>query len=1495
MRVGGGVRSICCIAVTYLSCVSVAFAGEILYNGIILPDQWPPLRAPTQEFEEPPYLESPPPVIVIDVGRQLFVDDFLIETTNLVRSAHRPVFHPGNPVIAARTAPDVNAYALPFSDGVWYDANQGLFRAWYWGGTGTGLAYAFSADGENWVRPTLDDPVVPGYPHMVLSPGSGRDSSTVWIDYADPNPAQRYKAFIYTGGGSQDVWFSPDGIKWNIQPFDIYSVSDRTTFFYNPFRQVWVESARNNEFLPDTPERDGYLSRSRSYAESVDLQNWTPDSQHLANTFWTGPDVQDPPYPGTDVPPELYNLDAVAYESVLVGLFSMFHPENGANLVELNVGFSRDGFHWSRPVRGAADDAFIPVTNQEGDWNAYNTQSAGGGFLVVGDELWFYFSGRNTRHGITPLSESNMGMGLAKLRRDGFFSMDAGATEGTLTTRPIHFSGKRLFVNVNNPSGELRAEVLDLNGNVIAPFSKGNSIPVQVDSTRYEVRWNNVTDLSAVASGQVKLRFYLTSGELYSFWITDDPNGASFGYVAAGGPGFTGPIDTTAGIPPADVTAPTRQEGRPSQSVNVRDVVLSLTTNEPATCRYATSAGVSFGSMVNGFSVTGTINHSQTLIGLPLGAQNYYVRCQDWAGNVNTDDFVISFVINPPATGTTAIWMEAESGVYTNPMKRRADATASGGLHVRSPVPEIGTLTLPFHLDRSDYYVIWARGRALDLTDDELYYSIDGGPEKIWKTSDGGPDWKWSPLEEAHDLTSGDHKIVFRGRGTNVIVDVAVVTNIVDFDPENPLDMIPPARHSGLPAGSTSGDAVTLAIQTDEEAICKFGTSPNIDYDAMVNAFTITGGLNHSSGLTALAQGEQKYYVRCQDALGNKNVADFQITFTVDNTPPSRFGGSPSGLTAGSEATLGMLTDEASVCRYDVASGIAFANMASVLVSADGLGHAVELTGLGSGPQHYSIRCQDSAGNTNSDDYSIVFEVDNTPPARSAGSPSGLVAGAGVTLGLITNESATCAYGLGAGIPFESMTSVFTSPDGRVHSAAVAALGSGQQQYSVRCQDVAGNKNIDDFQIAFEVDNAAPVRFGGSPSGVATSTEPTLALLTDEAATCRYGLVPSVAFADMTFPLTSVGGLSHSAQLTGLGGGPQQYFVRCQDAVGNANQDDLQITFQIDSAAPARSGGLPAGLITTANVTLAVTTDKTATCRYAGTPGVSYTAMTSTFATGNGFNHSKSLTGLSAGQHAYYVRCRDTAGNTNDGDFPITFQIDNTAPVRSGGSPTGAIATADVTLALSTNEAATCRFAPTPGVGFNAMGSALASADGLGHSAPLTGLEDGPHQYYVRCRDIAGNANVDDFLVLFTVGTQTVGGGSTTLSLEAESGVWTNPIKRRADYTASGGLHLRSPVPEIGTLTLPFHLGESGDYVIWVRGRALNPADDELYYSIDGGPEKIWSASDGGTTDWRWSPLEAAKHFGAGYHQVFFRSRGTNVIVDVLAISNVGGFDPNSQ
>lgn len=84
--------------------------GELLYNGIRLPHDWPPrddVKAASREVPPVPYLNAPPAVIPIDVGRQLFVDDFLIEKTTLHRTFHHAEKYEGNPILKPETPEEI--------------------------------------------------------------------------------------------------------------------------------------------------------------------------------------------------------------------------------------------------------------------------------------------------------------------------------------------------------------------------------------------------------------------------------------------------------------------------------------------------------------------------------------------------------------------------------------------------------------------------------------------------------------------------------------------------------------------------------------------------------------------------------------------------------------------------------------------------------------------------------------------------------------------------------------------------------------------------------------------------------------------------------------------------------------------------------------------------------------------------------------------------------------------------------------------------------------------------------------------------------------------------------------------------------------------------------------------------------------------------------------------------------------------------------------------
>jgi hypothetical protein len=169
--------------------------------------------------------------------------------------------------------------------------------------------------------------------------------------------------------------------------------------------------------------------------------------------------------------------------------------------------------------------------------------------VVLDDEILFPYSGTsgigiNGRRGMY----SGISIGLASLRRDGFASMEAREVPGTLTTRAVAYQGRHFFVNAAVGKGELKVEMLDAAGDVLA-----SSRPMTADSTRQRLGWEPNADLAQHQGKPVRFRFHLREGQLYAFWISDDPSGASRGYVGAGGPSFRGVRDL------AQTTSTTRE------------------------------------------------------------------------------------------------------------------------------------------------------------------------------------------------------------------------------------------------------------------------------------------------------------------------------------------------------------------------------------------------------------------------------------------------------------------------------------------------------------------------------------------------------------------------------------------------------------------------------------------------------------------------------------------------------------------------------------------------------------------------------------------------------------------------------------------------------------------------------------------------------------------------------------------------------------------------
>jgi hypothetical protein len=147
--------------------------------------------------------------------------------------------------------------------------------------------------------------------------------------------------------------------------------------------------------------------------------------------------------------------------------------------------------------------------------------------------------------------------------------------------------------------------------------------------------------------------FHLAAADIgarnYALDLSNDPALAFAGDLdgdSRSGGWDIGADETASGT---DIVPPIRLNGAPSGTLpsDTTQATLSLDTHEASTCRYAASAGVAYGNMVETFSETGYLTHTQQITSLhDEQTYTYYVKCQDSTGNPDPDDYPISFYID---------------------------------------------------------------------------------------------------------------------------------------------------------------------------------------------------------------------------------------------------------------------------------------------------------------------------------------------------------------------------------------------------------------------------------------------------------------------------------------------------------------------------------------------------------------------------------------------------------------------------------------------------------------------------------------------------------------------------------------------------------------------------------------------------------------------------------------------------------------------------------
>ena len=417
---------------------------------------------------------------------------------------------------------------------VW-DPQEERFKLWV---ISTDESLRLSRDGLHWTKPSLGQVEVNGTrenSYITIDEKLGWPANAIMnvvIDPDDPDPARRFKGL--GDCTNRHPLISPDGIHWRKLGVPTITSADESNLSYDRQAGMFIATVKGS----------GPHGRSVHLSTSKDFETWTnhglifhadDEDQQLGRKAikarLADPDFL-PPYFKPDPSVfnvDVYNMGIFRYESLYIGMPSMYHATSripnyanteGFHLVHLAS--SRDLKNWTRH----GDRKPFIGSSRIGS-GAYDlTQILGPSDAVRrGEELWFYYTGLKYRGGrvlkdgkwvpgpgFKPDPDGG-GICLAVLRRDGFISLDAGEQEGTIQTGPFKLPGTKLLVNVDAPKGELRVELLNGDGNVVA-----KSKPLTGDLLREPVKWAK-GDIAGLKDQTASLRFTLRNGQFYSYWL----------------------------------------------------------------------------------------------------------------------------------------------------------------------------------------------------------------------------------------------------------------------------------------------------------------------------------------------------------------------------------------------------------------------------------------------------------------------------------------------------------------------------------------------------------------------------------------------------------------------------------------------------------------------------------------------------------------------------------------------------------------------------------------------------------------------------------------------------------------------------------------------------------------------------------------------------------------------------------------------------------------
>jgi hypothetical protein len=474
---------------------------------------------------------------------QLFIGDRLVEKNlSATRTLHQPKKDDGGlkPILFLEDefggAPGtlqggtilfdskLNKYVMFATSGAHIDG-----RPWHW----IRLYRFTSLDGLNWAKGDRGKPewVFPRSREDFLDPGSGAYASnfdlTTFI-YDDADEVYPYKGWIWYanwGDEREGMYFvqSSDGRTWKrgakVAPMEAFTFEtdshvyegpyDATGFTHDPVNRRFIASLK---ISAKSKESGASRYRARAYyaIEAID-KPIAFDHHELVRLEPARRNAN-----GDRPDDEYYFSDSWRYESMWLGTLKIHHentdyPHSKAGCSFLKLVYSHDGLHWEKvpyPNDSGIAEVFLPngvEGGNEGRNDGGYVTTFQNGPLRIGDELIYYYASSSFGKNHSAAGIRGGGIFRARLRVDGFVSVDSG----TLVTIPLTTPGKDLFLN---HSGEVSVVLLDQNEKVLSSGKvNGDSI-----LNRVEFRAGHLSELAKKEA--FKLKFSVPPGsELYSF------------------------------------------------------------------------------------------------------------------------------------------------------------------------------------------------------------------------------------------------------------------------------------------------------------------------------------------------------------------------------------------------------------------------------------------------------------------------------------------------------------------------------------------------------------------------------------------------------------------------------------------------------------------------------------------------------------------------------------------------------------------------------------------------------------------------------------------------------------------------------------------------------------------------------------------------------------------------------------------------------------------